>query len=205
MNNVILIAMPSVPVYRPQLGISLLKAQLTRRSVGVDIRYLNLLWARYCFDAVVGPVTSYEDLRRKVSSRIADLLLQRIENAILVEEWIFAEALHGIGHLNADQYVNDLLPREYSQDEIAIIFVPPEAGSHLSGRMPGRRSLGALLVSRIHVDLRAARRLSRARPAPERSPPEHPDYLWWSELRGADGHGADSPFSLCRLRGERRG
>ena len=122
MGNVILIAMPSAAVYRPHLGISLLKAELAGHLVPAGIRYLNMLWARYCFDSVTGPVDSYAELQQRVSSRIVDLLLQRNENAAMVEDWIFAQALHGQGCLKDSEYIHELLAAEYSPDEISVIL-----------------------------------------------------------------------------------
>jgi ribosomal peptide maturation radical SAM protein 1 len=73
----LLISMPFGSMTRPAIGISLLKAQLGRRGLSCDIRYLNLFFAK-----LVGWAT-YRELSELVPA------------SLLLGDWIFREDLFG--------------------------------------------------------------------------------------------------------------
>jgi len=122
MQRVLLISMPSAGIYRPLLGISLLKAELAQRGIAADIRYLNLLWARHCFDVIAKGVSTRAELRTSVSPRMLDLLFQQSQNYPMADEWIFARALYGTGGTSDGQYIADVLRPEYDAEEVATIL-----------------------------------------------------------------------------------
>ena len=75
-GQVLLVNMPFCALDSPSLGLSLLKAELSRVGVACDLRYLNLL-----FSDIIG-VKQYDRL-------------SALPSRTLVGDWLFAEALFG--------------------------------------------------------------------------------------------------------------
>jgi ribosomal peptide maturation radical SAM protein 1 len=122
MQRVLLISMPSAGIYRPMLGISLLKAELAQVGIAADIRYLNLSWARYCFDEIAKGVSTYTEIASRASPRMLDLLFQQSQNNSMADEWIFARALYTADCPSDGPYIEDVLRREYDAKEVETIL-----------------------------------------------------------------------------------
>jgi len=90
MSRVLLVSMPFSSTERPSLGLGLLKAGLERAGVGVDVRYLNLDFARH-----VG-MDRYE-------------MVVRLGFQFMAGEWVFAEDVFGDGIPDLDAYFDDVV------------------------------------------------------------------------------------------------
>lgn len=90
MKRVLLLNMPCGATVRPAIGISLLKAALTRDGLPCDIRYLNFTYAKQ-----IG-VADYE--------RIC-----RLTGDTMVAEYIFAADLFGPEALRVEEYIDTVL------------------------------------------------------------------------------------------------
>jgi ribosomal peptide maturation radical SAM protein 1 len=78
-DGILLVSMPFAGLERPAIGISLLKAGLAERGIGVDIKYLNWELAGQLGFGTYRFITDW-----KV-----------VPHQALVGEWLFTEALHG--------------------------------------------------------------------------------------------------------------
>lgn len=92
--RVALVNMPFGTLYRPSIGLSLLKAALEREGHQADIHYLNLPFGRR-----IGP---------ERYSRISDSL-----PVALLGEWLFARSLFGPAPHSDEAYLTQVLPPHY--------------------------------------------------------------------------------------------
>src|SRR6185503_7501825 len=106
----------------PALGLSLLKAELFELGIKADIRYFNLLWAQHLSENFVGEVGSFTEIADRFPHGVIDLLLQVGQNFSMVDEWIFARHLFGSDCPDVKGFVETLLPKEYSQEEIDVFL-----------------------------------------------------------------------------------
>ena len=96
MKRVLLVSMPFSGITSPSLGLSLLKAGLTRDGLPCDIRYLNLDFAR----------------------RIDALRYERIANFmpdLLLGDWIFAAEVFGDRLPAAERYFAEVVHPTFAQ------------------------------------------------------------------------------------------
>lgn len=104
--RVALVSMPFVDVNRPSIGLSLIKAHLTKRGIETDLHYLNLK-----FQELIDP-KFYLWL---VVGRPAQHLLG---------EWIFSHALSGRPMVEGLQYLDDVIMRHsYLAEELHTQFL----------------------------------------------------------------------------------
>ena len=109
--------MPFASIYRPALGISLLKAELAKVGVTADVIYFNILLAehigrdRYCF---VSDLVSEREIMDTPDEPPADGIeaLDRvlIPHDAMAGEWLFSQAFYGSGSLGAETYLRDVVP-----------------------------------------------------------------------------------------------
>ena len=88
-EKVLLICMPFKDVTTPALGISLLKAELNKISIGCDIKYFNLLLAEQ-----IGPKKYLKFIKGQV---------------VTVGEWVFSHCLFGKDAVREKGFVGDIL------------------------------------------------------------------------------------------------
>src|SRR5215212_9443406 len=96
MKRVLLVSMPFASIASPSLGLSLLKAGLTRDGLPCDIRYLNLDFAR----------------------RIGAWRYDRIANFmpdLLLGDWIFAAEVFGDRIPAAERYFAEVVHPTFAQ------------------------------------------------------------------------------------------
>jgi ribosomal peptide maturation radical SAM protein 1 len=98
MSNVLLVVMPFAGLEFPQLGVSLLKAQLRSRGIPVSIAYLN-----FPFAEAVG----YQDYFNMSLSQVCD-------SDSLVGEWMFSRSVFSRDHSHDDAYLTGHLVAKYS-------------------------------------------------------------------------------------------
>lgn len=99
-KRVLLIVPPYHPLTAPALGVSLLKAELARLAVSVDLRYLNLDLAELTGRELYG---------------------QLVRNArALVGDWLFAEDLFGDRAPEPQPFVDRVLRAELGLDEALV-------------------------------------------------------------------------------------
>lgn len=117
--RVVLVAMPWMALYRPALGISLLKAALRRRGIATDIRYLNIVWAQFVGPRLLRDGDNFERARRKLSEHQARALFQLPAGDMMAAEWIFARHVFG-NRLPDDSRYLELLRRPCSPQEVDL-------------------------------------------------------------------------------------
>jgi ribosomal peptide maturation radical SAM protein 1 len=112
--------MPWAQIFRPSLGLSLLKANLASKGIPTDLRYFNLLWADEVAERVAGDGAGKIDLGRTFSKEIDNLIFQKGNNFGMVDEWLFARHLFGEKALDTQGYIDSILKAEYSPEDIKI-------------------------------------------------------------------------------------
>jgi ribosomal peptide maturation radical SAM protein 1 len=102
-RRVLLVHMPWTSVYRPALGLSLLKAELERDGLACDVRYLNHVWANILSAHFGIPPT--RAATRDLDDHLRELLLQGASHPAMADEWVFAKHLFGDRIPSADEFV----------------------------------------------------------------------------------------------------
>src|SRR5215468_7728375 len=94
-RRVLLLSLPFASPYYPNIGLSLLKAAVTREAVDCDIRYPHLEYAE------------------EVGTADYEFLSDTAHFSALLGEWIFAAAAHGEAPTTGLDYCTDLLVHDY--------------------------------------------------------------------------------------------
>src|SRR6187399_2281479 len=122
-TDVLLACMPFGPVFRPSLGLSLLKAGLARRGIGSSVRYFSIAFA--------------ERIGQHFYSGISVEGRPPLDH--MAGEWMFADALDP-GGARAAAYIDGVLRAPVGTD---CIFNSPQASPSMIRR---------LLAARARVD-----------------------------------------------------
>jgi hypothetical protein len=116
MSGVLFAAMPFAGLGRPQLGVSLLKAELRSRGIPSAVAYLN-----FAFAEAVG----YQAYQHMSTG-------QSYDGDTLAGEWMFARSLFSRGGRDDDAYIDYIVGR-YSCSAEAVNGIRRWcAGSHLA-------------------------------------------------------------------------
>jgi ribosomal peptide maturation radical SAM protein 1 len=111
--------MPWAPVFSPSLGLSVLKSNLARKGIPVDVRYFNLSWTDEVAKRIAGDGTGKIDIESRPSRRLFNFLLN--DNVYgMVDEWLFARHLFGKTSLDTQDYLSSILKNGYSPEEIKL-------------------------------------------------------------------------------------
>ena len=124
-KRVLLINMPFSSIFRPALGISLLKGALAREGITTDLQYLNILLAEFmgldCYSLVsqdTRNLVTQEDSQptnttHKLSSAGYESQFSTkqewLEDDRLTGDWLFSQYFYGNGSLNAERYIKRYL------------------------------------------------------------------------------------------------
>jgi magnesium-protoporphyrin IX monomethyl ester (oxidative) cyclase len=91
-SDVVLVSLPFGPLYIPSLALSLFKASLEQQKISTTVCYFTQQFAQLITEPLYDRISDGEPAR-------ADLL----------GEWIFTDALYGVGHAPEQDYINQVL------------------------------------------------------------------------------------------------
>lgn len=110
MTDVVLVSMPFASAMAPSIGLSLLKAGLTRVGVECRIRYFSILFAEMLGENAYWNVT-----------RLPESMEGGLSGREMAGEWIFAEALNGKDPGADARYVEEILRVRGAQVNTTVV------------------------------------------------------------------------------------
>ena len=140
MSDVLLVCMPFGPVFRPSIGISLLKAGLARHGIPARVRYFSIDFAERVGQAFYSGIASDD----------------KPPTHDLAGEWIFSCGLFGSTEENAQAYVEEILRKRGASTEA---FDAPASEALVARILEARCQVEEFLESCVDEVLRGGPRL----------------------------------------------
>ena len=184
MPRVLLLSMPYGSLERPSMGLGLLQAQLHRRGIPCDTRYLAIEFAE-----LVG-VDDY-------AVALIRAAVHGIRRRLAVHRGALRAAAGGRRGLRRRGAARAVAARRGGR---AAARAAARGVRAVPRAVPGERAVVALRRRRLHEHVRAEHRLARARATGEGAPSRRLRRLRRGELGGRDGTGAAPPLRVRRRR-----